>query len=158
MGDFAPDRLDSRSLQTLWEQKNRVLLEEYYIFDVAITIQTRTMTLNTLGVEESSSKITSNTRDNTRATSPLASVSCASPPLHTVFPLGCPAWAPPRGGPGACRRGGPGRNYEPLSTLSYNRANPSPHCITINTRESTRKVLRNYHLLTDFPYFLQTFS
>jgi hypothetical protein len=51
LGDFAPDRLDSRSLQTLWEQKNRVLLEEYYIFDVAITIQTRTMTLNTLGVE-----------------------------------------------------------------------------------------------------------
>ena len=45
---------------------------------------------NTQGVEESSSKITSNTMDNTRATSPLASVSCASPPLHTVFPLGCP--------------------------------------------------------------------
>ena len=31
MGDFTPDRLDSRSLQTLWEWENRVLLEEYYI-------------------------------------------------------------------------------------------------------------------------------
>ena len=31
MGDFTPDRLDSRSLQTLWEWKNRVLLEEYVL-------------------------------------------------------------------------------------------------------------------------------
>ena len=29
-------KLDSRSLQTLWEWKNRVLLEEYYIFNGAI--------------------------------------------------------------------------------------------------------------------------
>jgi hypothetical protein len=36
LGDFTPDRLDSRSLQSLWEWKNRVLLEEYYIFNVAI--------------------------------------------------------------------------------------------------------------------------
>ena len=36
MGDFTPDRLDSRSLYTLWEWKNRVLLEEYYVFNVAI--------------------------------------------------------------------------------------------------------------------------
>ena len=39
MGDFTPDRLDSRSLQTLWEWKNRVLLEEYYIFNVAIPLE-----------------------------------------------------------------------------------------------------------------------
>ena len=26
-------------LQTLWEQKNRVLLEEYYIFNVAIPLE-----------------------------------------------------------------------------------------------------------------------
>ncbi len=36
LGDFTPDRLDSRSLETLWEWKNRVILEEYYIFNVAI--------------------------------------------------------------------------------------------------------------------------
>ncbi len=36
MGDFTPDRLDSRSLETPWEWENRVLLEEYYIFDVVI--------------------------------------------------------------------------------------------------------------------------
>ena len=39
MGDFTPDRLDSRSLETLWEWKNRVLLEEYYIFNVAIPLE-----------------------------------------------------------------------------------------------------------------------
>ncbi len=36
MGDFAPDGLDSRSLQTPWEWKNRVILKEHYIFNVAI--------------------------------------------------------------------------------------------------------------------------
>ncbi len=35
LGDFTPDRLDSRSLQAPWEWENRVLLEEYYIFNVA---------------------------------------------------------------------------------------------------------------------------
>ena len=39
LGDFTPGELDSRSLQTLWEQKNRVLLEEYYIFNVAIPLE-----------------------------------------------------------------------------------------------------------------------
>ncbi len=39
LGDFTPDRLDSRSLQTIWEWKNRVLLEEYYIFNVAIPLE-----------------------------------------------------------------------------------------------------------------------
>ena len=39
LGDFTPDRLDSRSLQTLWELKNRVLLEEYYIFNVVIPLE-----------------------------------------------------------------------------------------------------------------------
>ncbi len=39
LGDFAPDRLDSRSLQTLWEWKNRVLLEEYYIFNEVIPLE-----------------------------------------------------------------------------------------------------------------------
>ena len=34
MGDFSPDRLDSRSLETLWAWKNRVLIEEYYILQV----------------------------------------------------------------------------------------------------------------------------
>ena len=33
MGDFAPEGLDSRSLQTPWEWKNRVLLEEYYNYN-----------------------------------------------------------------------------------------------------------------------------
>ncbi len=35
-GDLTPDRLDSRSLRTLWEWKNRIALEEYYILDVVI--------------------------------------------------------------------------------------------------------------------------
>ncbi len=39
LGDFTPDGLDSRSLQTPWEWKNRVLLEEYYIFNVAIPLE-----------------------------------------------------------------------------------------------------------------------
>ena len=39
LGDFTPDRLDSRSLETLWEWKNRVLLEEYYIFNAAIPLE-----------------------------------------------------------------------------------------------------------------------
>ncbi len=36
LGDFTPDGLDCRSLQTVWEWKNRVPLEEHYIFNVAI--------------------------------------------------------------------------------------------------------------------------
>ena len=39
LGDFTPDRLDSRSLQTPWEWKSRVLPEEYYIFDAAIPLE-----------------------------------------------------------------------------------------------------------------------
>ena len=39
LGDVTPDGLDSRSLRTLWECKNRVLLEEYYIFNVAIPLE-----------------------------------------------------------------------------------------------------------------------
>ena len=39
MGDFNLQKLPSRRLQTLWEQKNRVLLEEYYIFNVAIPLE-----------------------------------------------------------------------------------------------------------------------
>ena len=39
LGDSTPDRLNSRSLETLWEWKNRVLLEEYYIFNVAIPLE-----------------------------------------------------------------------------------------------------------------------
>ncbi len=36
LGDFDLQELPSRRLQTLWEWKNRVLLEEYYIFHVVI--------------------------------------------------------------------------------------------------------------------------
>jgi len=32
-------KLDSTSLQTLWEWKNRVLLEEYYISDEVIPLE-----------------------------------------------------------------------------------------------------------------------
>ncbi len=32
-------KLDSRSLQTLWEWENRVLLEEYYIFNAVIPLE-----------------------------------------------------------------------------------------------------------------------
>ena len=39
LGDFNPQKLPSRRLQTPWEQKNRVLLEEYYIFSVAIPLE-----------------------------------------------------------------------------------------------------------------------
>ena len=39
LGDFTPDRLDSRGLQTPWEQKNRVLLEEHYISNVLIPLE-----------------------------------------------------------------------------------------------------------------------
>ncbi len=38
MGDFNLQTLPSRGLQTLWEWENRVLLEEYYIFNVAIPL------------------------------------------------------------------------------------------------------------------------
>ena len=38
LGDFSLQKLPSRRLRTLWEQKNRVLLEEYYIFNAAIPI------------------------------------------------------------------------------------------------------------------------
>ncbi len=39
LGDFNPQKLPSRGLRTLWEWKNRVLLEEYYIFNVAIPLE-----------------------------------------------------------------------------------------------------------------------
>ncbi len=39
LGDVNPQKLPSRRLQTLWERKNRVLLEEYYIFDVVIPLE-----------------------------------------------------------------------------------------------------------------------
>ena len=39
MGDFSHQKLPSRGLQTLWEWKNRVLLEEYYISNVANAAQ-----------------------------------------------------------------------------------------------------------------------
>ena len=98
LGDFTPDRLDSRSLQSLWERKNRV-----------------PRLLVTLGIIL-----------GLRALSPV--YPARAPLSTLSSPLGARPGPPPRGGPGACRRGGPGRNYEPLSTLSYNRANPSPHC------------------------------
>ncbi len=34
--DFNHQKLPFRRLQTLWEWKNRVLLEEYYVFNVVI--------------------------------------------------------------------------------------------------------------------------
>ena len=36
LGDFNPQKLPSRRLQTLWEWKNRVLLEEFYTIDEVI--------------------------------------------------------------------------------------------------------------------------
>ena len=39
LGDVNPQKLPSRGLQTLWEWKNRVLLEEYYIFHEAIPLE-----------------------------------------------------------------------------------------------------------------------
>ena len=39
LGDFNLQTLPSRRLQTLWEAKNRVLLEEYYIFNVVIPLE-----------------------------------------------------------------------------------------------------------------------
>ncbi len=39
LGDFNPQQLPSRGLQTLWEWKNRVLLETYYIFNVVIPLE-----------------------------------------------------------------------------------------------------------------------
>ena len=39
LGDFNLQKLPSRRLQTLWELKNRVLLEEYYIFNVVIPLE-----------------------------------------------------------------------------------------------------------------------
>ena len=38
LGDFNLQKLPSRGLWTLWAWKNRVLLEEYYIFNVAIPL------------------------------------------------------------------------------------------------------------------------
>ncbi len=39
LGDFNPQKLPSRRLQTLWEWKDRVLLEAYYIFNVVIPLE-----------------------------------------------------------------------------------------------------------------------
>ncbi len=39
LGDFNLQKLPSRGLQTPWEWKNRVLLEEYYIFNVVIPLE-----------------------------------------------------------------------------------------------------------------------
>ncbi len=39
LGDFNLQKLPSRRLQTLWEWKNRVLLEEYSIFNVVIPLE-----------------------------------------------------------------------------------------------------------------------
>jgi hypothetical protein len=39
LGDFNLQKLPFRRLQTLWEWKNRVLLEEYYIFNAAIPLE-----------------------------------------------------------------------------------------------------------------------
>ena len=47
LGDFNPQQLPPRRLQTLWEWKNRVLLEEYYIFNVAIPTLPSLPTLHT---------------------------------------------------------------------------------------------------------------
>ena len=41
MGDFNLQKLPPRRLQTLWEWKNRVLLEEYYMFNVVIPFGAR---------------------------------------------------------------------------------------------------------------------
>ncbi len=45
LGDFNHQQLPSRRLQTLWEWKNRVLLEEYYIFNVAIPLELETRSI-----------------------------------------------------------------------------------------------------------------
>ena len=39
LGDFNLQKLPPGGLQTLWEWKNRVLLEEYYIFNVVIPLE-----------------------------------------------------------------------------------------------------------------------
>ncbi len=39
LGDFNLQKLPSRRLLTLWGWKNRVLLEEYYTFNVAISLE-----------------------------------------------------------------------------------------------------------------------
>ncbi len=39
LGDFNLQKLPSWRLQTLWEQKKRVALEEYYIFNLAIPLE-----------------------------------------------------------------------------------------------------------------------
>jgi hypothetical protein len=39
LGDFNLQKLPLGRLQTPWEWKNRVLLEEYYIFDVVIPLE-----------------------------------------------------------------------------------------------------------------------
>ncbi len=45
LGDFNPQQLPSRGLQTLWVWKNRVLLEEYYILNVAIPLELETRSI-----------------------------------------------------------------------------------------------------------------
>ncbi len=47
LGDSNPQQLPPRRLQTLWEWKNRVLLEEYYIFNVVIPTLPSLPTLHT---------------------------------------------------------------------------------------------------------------
>ncbi len=39
LGDFNHQKLPLTRLRTLWEWKNRVLLEEYYTFDVVIPLE-----------------------------------------------------------------------------------------------------------------------
>ena len=52
MGDFTLQKLPSRRLQTLWEWKNRVLLEEYYIFNVATDAEAATTAIPRAGKAE----------------------------------------------------------------------------------------------------------
>ncbi len=37
--DFNLQKLPSRGLQALWEWKNRIILEEFYIFNVVIPLE-----------------------------------------------------------------------------------------------------------------------
>ncbi len=61
LGDFAPDGLDSRSLQTLWEWENRVLLGEYYIFNVLVVVVV-VLVIPSSAISTSSTSSTSSTR------------------------------------------------------------------------------------------------
>ncbi len=84
LGDFNPQKLPPRRLRTLWEWKNRVLLEEYYIFKywptkdpfaTRCTSSTTSSTSSTSGTGSTSGTSSTSGTTSTSSTSGTSSTS-----------------------------------------------------------------------------------